>query len=338
MTVSSLDRDLLGRPPRHSVRVIAQARLQRVLEAAARVEVRIHPGGAPRRRGVVALPGAGPEAVHDLRVAIRRLRGWLRAFGPFLADTVSRGPERRLRRLSHLTGRVRDLEVQRLWLTEGLPGRARQAKEGARWLAGCLTPELARSRRALAAGLAAGLPRAGRKLAQQLNHYYQVDDRVMASAMARALRECLEVLPRTLERVKRPQQVAAAHAARIAIKHVRYLLEAFGPSSRLAAGAVRHLALLQQHFGELHDAQVLALRLSKETSRSTPNAAARRQPARRAVQLLRAALHRHVQMAFREVLRASRSPATAATITRVETLIRRLERQGARQVVPGKPL
>ncbi len=344
MSVSSLDSNLLGRPPHYSVRVIAQARLQRVLEEAAQVEVRVRPGGSAHRKGVVMLPSAGPEAVHDLRVALRRLRGWLRAFRPFLADTDVHGQERRLRRLSRLAGRVRDLEVQSLWLTEGLAGRSGETRDAARWLAERLAPELARPRRALVAGLASVLPRAGRGLARQLDHYHPVDETVMASAMAGALRGCVEALPRTLERVKLPQHVARAHAARIAVKRLRYLLEAFGRSSRLAAQAVRHLAILQQHFGELHDAQVLEHRLSQEIAtltrhhgRSRSRATSKQAPGLRALQRLRTALHRRVGRAFQAVRRAIRSRPTTDTITQVTRLIQRLERQAARRVVPAGP-
>ena len=96
-----LTADLESRPARYAARVVARERLRRVR---------------------LALPSPdeppGEDALHDFRVALRRLRTWLRAFGSELDDTVGRGTLRRLRRLSRRTGRARDLEVQLRWLTQ----------------------------------------------------------------------------------------------------------------------------------------------------------------------------------------------------------------------------
>ncbi len=43
----------------------------------------------------------GDEAVHDFRVAIRRLRSWIRAFKPWLRDDLRR-KQRRLGRERHI--------------------------------------------------------------------------------------------------------------------------------------------------------------------------------------------------------------------------------------------
>ncbi len=74
MPAAFLNAAPLRDPAPRSVRVIAQARLQRVLEEAARVEVRA--GGEPLALSS-AEPGTDttdPEAIHDFRVALRRLR------------------------------------------------------------------------------------------------------------------------------------------------------------------------------------------------------------------------------------------------------------------------
>jgi CHAD domain-containing protein len=211
------------------VRVVAQARLQRVLEEAARVEV-----------------GADPEAIHDFRVALRRLRAWLRAFRPYLSDTVRHGPERRLRSLSRLAGRARDLEVQYQWLTGPRQRRFGPARNAARWLAEEIGREQARARRRLAESLFTELPQVTAKLTAQLRHYRrdtaleEPSFQAMTVAMAEALRRATETLAGTLQRVRRPEQVAEAHVARIAIKRLRYLLEAFGRNPRSAASIVRH--------------------------------------------------------------------------------------------------
>lgn len=55
--------------------------------------------------------GTDPEAVHDMRVATRRLRSALGFLGPFLRDPRIAALAPRLQRLGRLLGRVRDLDV-----------------------------------------------------------------------------------------------------------------------------------------------------------------------------------------------------------------------------------
>ncbi len=318
MLVAFLNAALLRDSAPRNVRVIGQARLQRALEEAARVEV-----------------GADPEAIHDFRVALRRLRAWLRAFRPYLSDTVGHGPERRLRTLSRLAGRARDLEVQYQWLTGPRQRRFGPARNAARWLAEEIGREQARARRRLAEGLLAELPRITAKLTAQLQHYHrdtalgEPSSQPMAVAMAEALRDATETLTGTLQRVRRPGQEAEAHVARIAIKRLRYLLEAFGRNPRSAASIVLRLTVLQHHLGELHDAQVLQHRLQgvRAARKRRGSGALRGGPWPTAGDLtaLRALVARRVPAAFRLVDRVIRSRATQALWRQLAVLARRLE-------------
>ncbi len=336
MTAAFLSPALLRDPAQRSVRVIAQGRLQQVLEEAARVDVRV---GGERRAGPRPQPDpspADPEAVHDFRVALRRLRVWLRAFRPYLADTVRHGAERRLRALSLLAGKARDLEVQLAWLIGPGPRRTGPTREAAGWLAKEVAGEQARARRMLVAGLVAELPETAVRLAGELRHYHQdveLDEPVqdpMATAMADALRRAIGAAAGSLQRVVRPDQVEEAHAARIAVKRLRYLVEGVGPAARSVTGILPQLAALQHRFGELHDAQVLQRRLLKARSVRKRAGAARRgaggRAPRYAMVALRALLSRRAGIAFRRARRAIRSQATAQTFIRLAALARRLER------------
>ena len=74
------------------------------------------------------------EALHDFRVALRRLRSWLGSFRPQLDDTLRGRYRRQLREVVAQTGEARDLEVMRALVQEeakGLPPRHRRAAE---WL------------------------------------------------------------------------------------------------------------------------------------------------------------------------------------------------------------
>src|ERR1700752_1484631 len=54
--------------------------------------------------------GDDPEALHDFRVAVRRLRSWLKAFKQPLRGSVSGKHRGRLRRVAHATNAGRDAE------------------------------------------------------------------------------------------------------------------------------------------------------------------------------------------------------------------------------------
>jgi len=342
MPPAVLNAALLRDPAQRSVRVIAQARLQRVLEEAARVEVRVSLDrpGSPTEPGTDA---TDPEAVHDFRVALRRLRTWLRAFRLYLEDTVRRGPERRLRTLSRLAGRARDLEVQYLWLIGVRPGPAGDA---ARWLAEDVNRDQIRARRALGEGLVAELANTSAELAEELQHYRRdtaleepVYDR-MATAMADAVREATDTLTEDLGRVVRPAQAPEAHAARISIKRLRYLLDGLGRASRSSANILPRLIELQHLFGELHDAQVLH-QLVREI-RAVPKSGADQarpgadRPPPRALRALEALLARRIATRFQAVFRAGRSRATRAMFRRLSALVRRLEQAGRGRGTPGR--
>ncbi|MFC0407397.1 CYTH and CHAD domain-containing protein [Roseomonas elaeocarpi] len=68
------------------------------------------------------------EGIHQMRVAIRRLRAALRLFRPVLAPEAERGFEAELRRLGQVLGAARDWDV---FCTETLPEAAAQLEEAA---------------------------------------------------------------------------------------------------------------------------------------------------------------------------------------------------------------
>jgi CHAD domain-containing protein len=93
--------DVLDLPAPHGTRLVALT----LLDAAA----------AARRK---LDEGVDPEALHDFRVALRRLRSWLRAFRPHLKGSVRGKERRRLQALADATGASRDAEVHLEWLRE----------------------------------------------------------------------------------------------------------------------------------------------------------------------------------------------------------------------------
>lgn len=297
--------DLLARPARYAARVVARERLRRAL------------GAAPERQDP-----PGPDALHDFRVALRRLRTWLRAFYPQLDDTVGRGTLRRLRRLSRRTGQARDLEVQLGWLGQPTVRLGPLAARAAGALAERLSTESADALAVAFDLIAEELPPAGDKLDRQLRQYevkVRLDaareDPSMALVTGRLLRIGASEVRATLGDASSPDHAAEAHCARLAVKHLRYLLESLGENPRGAAGAAARLATLQDALGRLHDRHVLLDRIAREIIE---------QGRSRALTSLEAALRRAAAVDFRRVRRLAAGFGTVAalrTVDRVATLL-----------------
>ncbi len=184
---------------------------------------------APLRRG----PNGDPEAIHDLRVAMRRLRTVLRpARGLFGKRHVGAlGDD--LRRFARATGALRDEEVlcETLAALE-LPERAR--KDVTTWLALRARRERALRRRVAALiackdPVLAGGPTLGEVLGgleRRLGHRKR--HAPGATEMAEtALGDAAAGVAELLE--ARPSDPAAMHELRIRYKRLRYTAELFAP-------------------------------------------------------------------------------------------------------------
>ena len=301
--------DLLARPARYAARVVARERLRRVRRAAP-------PGERP----------LAEDALHDFRVALRRLRTWLRAFEPELDDTVGRGTLNRLHRLSRRTGDARDLEVQRHWLAQPTVRLGPLASGAVAALAERLAAEEADALKRALAIVAEELPRAGRKLDRQLRKYEVrvpldagLGDPPMAVTLGRLLRAGAVEVRRTLEAVRSPDQALEAHQARLAVKQLRYLLESLGDGFRggpraadttgLPAGCARRAA----RPAPAPRTRCTATRLRWE--RPAPG-----RPTRRAYTALHAAVHRAMLSEFGRAVRLGRGRGTVAALRTVDRI------------------
>jgi CHAD domain-containing protein len=180
------------------------------------------------------------EALHDFRVALRRLRSTLRLYRPELGRSVAARMRRSVKKMARATNAARDTEVQLAWL------------QGARLR--LTAPErLARSWW-------------GNRLTERRDQGYQsVRDRTLAT-----FRTTAPLLERALVRVvsggsnrdvggfarvtgERLQTTAEIHAARIAGKRLRYLLEPVAPALPGGRAAIRQMKRFQDEFGLLND-------------------------------------------------------------------------------------
>lgn len=253
---------------------LSARRLHTPLSAALRELARAHLAAAARARARLKTP-KDSEALHDFRVALRRLRSLLRAYRPH-AGILPKKLRRRLRRIARATNDARDAEVQMDRLRHArLPAEARAA--GA-WLAerlleqrnaayGSLPDEAIEPFDRLQAGLRKAFVTASaqRRAAGDF-----------ANVTARVLAEHAEALARAVSSVRSMSDTGAIHAARIEGKRLRYLIEPLTPAIPPARALVRHLKAFQDSYGDLCDLFVLARVVQAAAGEQTADIAQRR--------------------------------------------------------------
>ncbi|BDG10866.1 CHAD domain-containing protein [Anaeromyxobacter paludicola] len=206
--------------------------------------------------------GEDDEALHDFRVALRRLRSALRAWRAALPGKAGGPLARAVKEVAAWTGPARDAEVQRAWLAsarEGLSpaGQAAADRLAARYEAR-RGAEAARLRDRAVPRWDRLSARLSRRLARRLEAG-GAGRAPFGRALAERLREAQREVERRLWRVAGASDEARAHRARIAAKRLRYLLEPLRKSARASSKeAVAALKELQDLLGELHDRHVLA--------------------------------------------------------------------------------
>ncbi len=217
------------------------------------------------------------EALHDFRVAIRRLRAWLRAFSAELDDTVGNRSLRRLRAVQRLSGGARDAEVQAQWLLEHKDQLPPDAAPTAEALAAALEAEanagfdvegtLERFERAHAA-----LRPALSRWRLELTVGQEGEVKPFAWAWMTALRQGLADLLDAAGQVQGAHDDEGLHVTRIRVKRLRYVSEPLRawPAAKELVSALKKR---QELLGELHDRHVLLQRSASLVAEGQPGAA-----------------------------------------------------------------
>ncbi|MFN2376809.1 MAG: CHAD domain-containing protein [Candidatus Binatia bacterium] len=203
------------------------------------------------------------EALHDLRVALRRTRSLLRAYRPWLGRAAGRKLRRRLDKLAAATNVGRDAEVQLAWLESRRESLRRGERSGLNWLV--------RRRRAARREGYDSARRHGREefdqLAARLGERLREGSKnspPLREALAPLVRDHAADLEAALSAIGSADDQTAVHAARIRAKRLRYLVEPLKGESTQARNVVRMLKGLQDLLGDLHDMHVLAVQLSAD--------------------------------------------------------------------------
>ncbi len=266
--------DLLARPAAEATRLIALGYLEDASAAATRLE-------DPKDE----------EALHDFRVALRRLRSTLRAYRLELRESVRRGSRDRLGRIADATNRSRDADVALAWLRPLTSALTSGERVGLRELIERIERRREDVFEKTVDHVRRSFTKTAKRLRKRLGEYRQTVQPAatdgtparFATVAAAAITEHATDLGRRLEEVRSPGQSDEVHAARIAAKRLRYLLEPLGAQVPDGATLVRKLRELQDLLGGLCDTQVLAMEVETAvTERPGLLAVARRLHARRA--------------------------------------------------------
>ena len=201
--------------------------------------------------------GGDDEAVHDVRVATRRLSTLLQVWRGALDDRLRRKVRRELKALRRDLGETRDLQV----LAAALQNRHDQEPIVEAVAAWSRAVEEALARRKAATGWRcaparlAKLRRDLRRVAASLrNELDAAVQRIARDVLARRRKRAIKALAATAERpAANDERIAERlHRARLRVKSWRYAEELVGSDSE-----ARRAAALQERLGTIHDAYAL---------------------------------------------------------------------------------
>jgi CHAD domain-containing protein len=260
----------LARPPEEGARLIALSYLDQAAAARSRLK-----------------DESDAEALHDFRVALRRLRSGLRAYRGLLKGSVPKKLAKRLKRLAGATGPGRDAEVQLEWLRARGSKLGSQQRQGHTWMLARLNGRMREAYGDLQAEIERDFPDVDGDLRRHLSVYRtkvfldpESPPPTLGAVTARILRDQVAELESHLAKVRHADDVEEAHRSRISAKRIRYLLEPFAEElPENGAAVVKRFKALQDLLGDLHDSHGM----EQELAEAVEEAAAER--ARRLLEL-----------------------------------------------------
>lgn len=261
------------------------------------------------------------EALHDLRVALRRLRSTERAYRDLLEPALGKKLRKRLKAIASATGPARDTEVQLAWLDRQRELIKTHERAGFQWLYRRLRARLDDEYAHVRAHVCADFDRSAERLAERLDLAYADDEEPFGVVAARLMRAATDELAAHLARVHGELDEDEVHQARIAGKRIRYLIEPLRTDVEELKALVAELKTLQDVMGEIHDVQVLSAELRQAAEEAGASRfsqlidlslqrdaadpaleSARRQDERAGLMTLARELHEHRQDLFSQLL------------------------------------
>lgn len=197
------------------------------------------------------------EALHDFRVALRRLRSTERAYRPYVAEVIGRKLRKRIKSVASATGPARDAEVQLAWLDAQREMIKSHEHPGFQWLYRRLRQRRDEEYAYVREQVVDEFERVYKRLQGRLSLPRPDGGPVYGEVAADLIREATRELAEHLGRVHGESDESEVHQARIAGKRIRYLLEPLREELEYGKALVKELKGLQDLLGELHDIQVL---------------------------------------------------------------------------------
>lgn len=261
---SALPDDLLFRSDEEAARRLALKALNAARAAERRLDDRVD-----------------PEALHDFRVSIRRLRSLLRAYRPQLESAVSSKDRKRLRAIHRATGGGREAEVALEWLTKQQRDLAPEHLAGLNWLSAMLLERKRKCAQDLDADLRESFKRTAARMEEKLavmrTEHNLLEERPQVS-FARILANLTEAhateLLVHLGQIARMDDAEQLHQGRITGKRMRYLLEPVRAYANDAQAVVKRSKRLQDVLGDLNDVHVLMSEIDEAVEASMTRKAA----------------------------------------------------------------
>ena len=206
--------------------------------------------------------GEDPEALHDMRVAVRRLRSAMGLFRAYLGGRYLWECASGLRELGHVLGAVRDMDVALERARAYLAGRPPEEEDSLQRLLESWRSQREEARRQMLAHLDgpaySGFLSTFRDMLKDLSSAPRgfTEDHLAIQVAPRMLYIRWQAV-RAYEPILEDAPIELLHALRIDCKHLRYALEFFREllPARVAL-VIPEVVALQDHLGALHDAAV----------------------------------------------------------------------------------
>lgn len=214
------------------------------------------------------------EALHDFRVALRRLSTGLRFYKSWAAG-IGRKRRRQLRAYGKATNQGRDAEVQLNWLEGQQTTLTSRQKLGGQWLKRRLAQQQGAASKAFRADISRRFTRLSMKLRRRLEESEAPPAAAkpaasgFAPATAALARTATRALLKALVKVDHAAGERIVHRARIKAKQLRYLLDPLQPELAPVRPVIDQLKKMQDELGELHDLKLLDEHLLAALKEST---------------------------------------------------------------------